>query len=87
MRLQFNSVGNDEEEPVKQDNPIRLPTPPMLIELHSKYHTQRGKRGDGGPESEIGIEGLALSLGMQSWFKGSDEDQTSENDLLKFEGT
>ena len=64
-RLQFDTISNDKEEPVEQDDSVRLSAAPMLIILYGKYHTQRPECQDGGPESEVGKESLGLSLSMQ----------------------
>ena len=71
------------EGPINQNNPIRLSTPPVLIVLNRKYHTEGSERKYRVPESEINQPIRRIGFDLESGLEGSCEYQRREDCLVE----
>jgi hypothetical protein len=52
-RAKFDGVCEEEEQPVEEDDAVRVAGPPVLDVLDVEDYAERYKGEDGGPEAEV----------------------------------
>lgn len=81
-RSQFHAVGQEKEDPVKQDDSIGLSAAPVFIILDCEYHQERCECEDGRPEPEVGRPDTRKRLDLNGGLESSIYYQCTQNNLF-----
>lgn len=72
---------DDVEDPIEENDTVRLPAPPMLIILNRKDNAERGQGEQRVPEAEVNQPVLGVGLDLEGGLQGCRKNQGGKNDL------